>query len=57
MNTKVTTISKCIYCHVPLIETNKPSYPFYCSDVCKEETSIALKDFFDALGSDLGTGG
>jgi len=56
MKPKVTTLNKCIYCHMPLIESTTPQYPFYCSTKCKTETGKALKEYFDELGSDLGTG-
>jgi len=55
---KITTKTKtCIYCHQPLIESDSSIFPFYCSTQCRVETGIALKDYFDDLGSDLGTGG
>ena len=55
---KVLTITEktCIYCHQPLIESDTAVYPFYCSQDCRHETGIALKDYFEDLGSDLGTG-
>jgi len=57
MNTKTNKIAKCIYCHTPLIESDSSKQSFYCSDFCKHETGLALKEFFEELGSDLGTGG
>jgi len=53
---KTKTIT-CIYCHQPLIESTDPIYPFYCSEKCRMKTGVALKEYFDQLGSDLGTGG
>lgn len=47
----------CIYCHQPLIESDTSIYPFYCSNKCMNETGKSLKEYFDDLGSDLGTGG
>jgi len=55
-NTNVLIESTCIYCHQPLIESDTSVYPFYCSDPCRVETGHALKEYFDSLGSDLGTG-
>ena len=56
-STKTTTTCKCLYCHTPLIEMDESIFPFYCSEECRHETSIALKEYFDELGTDLGTGG
>ena len=55
--TKIRKLHKCIYCHTPIIEGSDPQPPFYCQTSCKENTSDALKVFFDELGSDLGCGG
>jgi len=57
MINKVKIERKCIYCHTPLIEVDKPLNYLYCSNPCMEKTTEALKDYFDDLKSDLGTGG